>query len=106
MFTKSAASLEWIPAGYEGSERAVLRMSPEEGRIQLVRLKKGAHAKRHRHQAPEDVYVISGKVVIGGHTLSAGDYLFTDKGEEHDLIALEDTVFYAATEKPVIVTEI
>ena len=104
MFTKSAASMEWIPAGYEGAERTVLRMSPEEGRIQLVRLKKGAHGKRHLHQAPEDVLVLSGKVVIGGHTLSAGDYLFTAEGEEHELIALEDSVIYAATEKAVIVT--
>ena len=105
MFTKSAQSMQLIPAWYDGAERTILRMSPEEGRIQLVRLKKGAQAKRHLHQAPEDVLVISGKIRIGGHTLGAGDYLFTDQDEEYDLVALEDSVFYAATEKPVIVTE-
>jgi quercetin dioxygenase-like cupin family protein len=105
MFARHAASREWTSAGYEGAERAMLRLSPDNGRTSLVRLKAGTRGKRHRHEAGEDVLVLSGRVAIGGFTLEAGDYLYTEAGEEHDLVALEDSVIYVASEKPVTVTE-
>jgi quercetin dioxygenase-like cupin family protein len=37
--------------------------------------------------------------------MSAGDYLYTEAGEEHDLVALEDSVIYASTARPVTVLE-
>ena len=101
MFVKIASNLEWLPAGYDGAERAVLRLSPAKGRTSVVRLKAGSHGPRHRHEAGEDVLVISGKILIGGATLTAGDYIYTEAGEEHDLLALEDSVIYVSSEKPV-----
>ncbi len=105
MQVSNTAGREWISAGYDGAERALLRVSPDNGRTSLVRIKAGVHAKRHLHQAGEDVLVLSGRIVIAGHTLAAGDYLFTEAGEEHDVVALEDSVFYVASEKPITVTE-
>ncbi len=105
MFVKRAAEREWMSAGYDGAERALLRLTKTEGRTSIVRLKSGAKGPRHRHGAGEDVLVLSGKVAIGGQTLGPGDYLYTEAGEEHDLVALEDSVIYASTNKPVEILE-
>jgi len=105
MQVSDTAARVWAPAGFEGAERALLRVSPENGRTSLVRIKAGVRVKRHLHNAGEDVLVLSGRVIIGGHSLAAGDYLYTEAGEEHDVVAVEDSVFYVASEKPITVTE-
>ncbi|HUF19852.1 MAG TPA: cupin domain-containing protein [Burkholderiales bacterium] len=104
MLVKRSQGREWSPAGYEGGKRSILRISRSEGRTLIVRLKAGAQAPRHRHAAGEDVLVLSGKIRIDDHELGEGDYLFTEAGEEHELVALEDSVIYVATDKPVTVT--
>jgi quercetin dioxygenase-like cupin family protein len=104
MLVKRAEEREWTGAGYEGAERAVLRMSPEQGRTNLVRLKKGARGPRHKHLAGEHVLVLTGKVAIAGETLAAGDYSFTEAGEEHDLVALEDSLMFVTSDKAIVVT--
>ena len=101
MFVKRATAREWMSAGYDGAERSVLRLTREQGRTSIVRIKAGSRGPRHRHSAGEDVLVLSGKVIIGGETLNAGDYMFTEPGEEHELVALEDSVIYASTPAPV-----
>ena len=104
MLLKRADQFEWTPAGYEGAERVLLRSTKEEGRTYIVRLKAGARGLRHNHAAGEDFLVLSGKVRLAGEVLTAGDYMFTEPGEEHFLEALEDSVVYASTPKPVVVT--
>jgi quercetin dioxygenase-like cupin family protein len=94
-----------MSAGYEGAERALLRLGKEEGRTSIVRLKAGSRGPRHTHAAGEDVLVLSGKVRLSGETLAAGDYMYTEPGEEHYLEALEDSVIYASTPRPVTITE-
>ena len=103
MLVKRAADREWMSAGYEGADRAVLRLSKEEGRTSIVRMQAGSRGPRHKHAAGEDVLVLSGKVVIAGQTLLPGDYMYTDPGEEHDVEALEDSVIYASTPRPVTI---
>jgi quercetin dioxygenase-like cupin family protein len=101
MFVRQWSQAEWKPAGYEGGERAILRLSPEQGRTSLVRLKAGARGPRHRHAGGEDVLVISGRIRVDGHELGPGDYLYAEAGEEHEVVALEDAMFFASTQKPV-----
>ena len=103
MFVKRLVQREWVSAGYEGAERAMLRLSPAYGRTSIVRLKAGAHGPRHRHQAGEDVFVLVGRIVIGGETLVAGDYFYTEAGEEHDLLAMEDSIIYVSSDRPVTI---
>ena len=105
MLLKRAQGREWMSAGYEGAERSVLRVTKEEGRTSIVRLKAGARGPRHKHAAGEDVLVLSGKVRLGGEILSAGDYLYTEAGEEHFLEAIEDSAIYASTPRPVTVLD-
>lgn len=38
--------------------------------------------------------VLAGTVWIGSADLSAGDYLFTEPGEEHDVLAVTDAVIF------------
>lgn len=104
MLVKRNQGREWSPAGYDGGERSILRISRSEGRTSLVRLKAGAKGPRHRHAAGEDVLVLSGKVRIDEHELGAGDYLYTEAGEEHELVALEDSLIFVASDKPVTAT--
>lgn len=101
MQVKRAADREWISAGYEGAERGLLRVTREGGRTSIVRVKAGSQGPRHRHNAGEDIYVLSGKVKIADQILGPGDYMYTELGEEHDLLALEDSVIFATTDKVV-----
>jgi quercetin dioxygenase-like cupin family protein len=100
-----AADREWTNAGYPNAERAILHLSPAQGRTSIVRLKAGARGPRHRHQAGEHAFLISGKVQIDNVVLGPGDYLYAEPGEEHALLALEDSVLFASTEKPIVVVE-
>lgn len=105
MIVKRADQHEWTSAGYEGAERALLRSTKEDGRTYIVRLKAGARGFQHRHGAGEDVLVLSGKIRLAGEVLGPGDYMFTEAGEEHFLEAIEDSVIYASTPKPVVITQ-
>lgn len=101
MYFKHTKEQQWISAGYDGAERAVLRMSASNGRTAVVRIKAGAQGPRHRHQAGEDVLVISGKINLGGTVMGPGDYAWTEAGEEHALTAIEDSVIYVASDQPI-----
>jgi hypothetical protein len=46
MFVKAASNFEWVSAGYEGAERAVLRLSPANGRTAVVRINAGSHGPK------------------------------------------------------------
>ena len=105
MLVKRVGQQQWMSAGYEGAERALLRLSKEEGRTSIVRLQAGARGPRHTHAAGEDVLVLSGKVRLAGEVLVAGDYMYTEPGEEHYLEALEDSVIYASTLRPVTILD-
>lgn len=71
--------------------------------IAKTRLAAGAFETKHHHAATEEAYLfIKGKCLIriGGRdeTLSAGDLLLVEPGEEHEIVeALEDTEFWALT---------
>ena len=69
------------------------------------KLKAGARGPMHTHEGAEHAYVLSGKVDVGGNVLSAGDYLYTEAGEIHALVALEDSVVFASTERAIRVIE-
>ena len=105
MYVKRAEQREWQSAGYPGGDRAILHINRTEGRTSLVRIKAGARGPRHTHGAGEHAFVLAGKVEIGGHVLGVDDYLYTEAGEEHALGALEDSLIYASTERPIQITQ-
>ncbi|WP_434044090.1 MULTISPECIES: cupin domain-containing protein [Sorangium] len=64
------------------------------GMTVLVRMEKGARARRHDHPGGEETYLVSGKLRVGERVLSPGDYLWTAPGESHDGYAEEESVFF------------
>ena len=95
----------WQPTGRDGIEICRLRANEQGGGAALVRFAKGARFPRHDHPGGEDVYVVSGRCAVGGATLVAGDFLWTEPGGVHDLVAEEETVIYVSTPNGVRVIE-
>jgi quercetin dioxygenase-like cupin family protein len=105
MLVNKALSREWKPTGTSGIERSLFRNNDAGGRSSVVRLKKQARVPRHVHHGNEEVVVLSGTVVISGVELDEGDYLFTQPGEEHDVVALTDAVIFVSSQKSTTVVE-
>ena len=105
MLVKKTADREWQPTDYPGIERSLFRNNDTGGRSSVVRLAQGARFPRHAHQGTEEVVVLSGVVRIGGIELAAGDYLFTDPGEEHDVVAVRDASIFVSSQKATPIVE-
>ena len=105
MLVKRSSEREWTPSGFPGIERSLFRNTEYGGRASFVRLAAGSRFPRHTHQGGEEVVVIAGRVAIGGVDLDAGDYLHTDAGEEHDVVALSDAVIFVSSQKPTPLVE-
>ena len=99
MLTKKALDREWQATGHAGIERCLFRSNDGGGRSSVVRLARGARFPRHAHHGTEEVVVLSGQVRIGGIDFDAGDYLFTEPGEEHDVVAVGDAVIFVSSQK-------
>ena len=105
MLVKKAMNRDWEPTGTSGVERSLFRNNDAGGRSSVVRLKNEARVPRHAHHGSEEVVVLSGTVLIGDVELSEGDYLFTQPGEEHDVVALSDAVIFVSSQKSTTVVE-
>ncbi len=105
MLVNKAVNREWKPTGAAGVERSLFRNNDAGGRSSVVRLKKEARVPRHAHHGEEEVVVLAGTVLIGGAELGEGDYLFTQSGEEHDVVALTDAVIFVSSQKSVTVVD-
>jgi quercetin dioxygenase-like cupin family protein len=62
----------------------------------FIEFRAGARFPLHDHEGPEEILMISGRIRFGDLELSAGDYLKTGPGEQHDAVALEDSLFFLA----------
>ncbi|MBV1860246.1 MAG: cupin domain-containing protein [Nannocystaceae bacterium] len=87
------ASLRWSAQG-PGLDVSVLRAEPQGTTTMFIRMAAGSHAPLHDHAGGEETYVISGRLRVGTHVLTAGDYLWTPPGVAHDGEAEEDTLFF------------
>ena len=105
MLVNKATERVWRATETSGVERSLFRNNEMGGRSSVVRLQKHARMPRHAHHGHEEVVVLSGSVLIGGVELGEGDYLFTQPGEEHDVVALTDAVIFVSSQKTVTVVE-
>jgi quercetin dioxygenase-like cupin family protein len=105
MLVKKAADREWSSTDYPGIERSLFRNNDAGGRSSVVRLAQGARFPRHAHHGTEEVVILSGVVRIGGVELAPGDYLFTQPGEEHDVVAVSDATIFVSSQKATPVVE-
>ena len=105
MLVNRSAERTWMPADHRGIERSLFRTNASGGRSSVVRLAQGARFPRHAHQGTEEVVVLEGSVRIGGIELAAGDYLFPEPGEEHDVVAITAATIFVSSEKATPVVE-
>jgi quercetin dioxygenase-like cupin family protein len=105
MMVNKAIEREWLATGYAGIERCLFRNKDSGGRSSVVRLAQGSRFPRHAHHGTEEVVVLSGIVQIGGVELGPGDYLFTEPGEVHDVVALSDASIFVSSQKATPVLE-
>ena len=105
MLVKRSSEREWAPSGIPGIERSLFRNNDAGGRASVIRLGAGSRFPRHRHQGTEEVLVLAGSVRISEQDLLAGDYLFTEAGEEHDVLALTDAILFVSSQKGTPIVE-
>ena len=105
MLVNKAVDRQWAATDFQGIERSLFRNNETGGRSSVVRLMQGSRFPRHAHQGTEEVVVLSGRVRIGGVELSPGDYLFTQPGEEHDVVAISDATIFVSSQKATPVVE-
>lgn len=105
MLVNKVVDRQWKSTETSGVERSLFRNNELGGRSSVVRLRKQARVARHAHHGDEEVVVLSGTVLIGGVELSEGDYLFTQPGEEHDVVALTDAIIFVSSQKSVTFVE-
>lgn len=70
-----------------------------------MRLEADSRVPRHVHQGTEEVVVLGGRVRIGEVELHEGDYLYTQPGEEHDVVALLDSIIFVSSQKAMPLVE-
>ena len=99
MLVNKSSNRDWKPTDYSGIDRSLFRNNDAGGRSSVVRLSQGSRFPRHAHHGTEEVVVLTGTVQIGGNELSQGDYLFTQPGEEHDVVAVSDAVIFVSSQK-------
>ncbi len=69
------AEAEWIPTALPGLEFKLLHRDDARGcTTRLLRFAPGSTYPAHRHGATEEVFIVSGSVVLNGVMLRAGDY--------------------------------
>lgn len=84
VFALRSQELQWFPLYSTGMEFAVLHSDPiERMRSVVVRSGAGLSYPRHRHDRPEEIYMLEGKLAIEGETYSAGDYIRSTPGSVH-----------------------
>lgn len=85
-------SRRWIPA-HEGVEYTDLHRHEPGGGAALFRLQPGARIPMHDHPRGEHTYVIEGTLEFGDVRVSAGDALWTEPGESHEVRAITHAMF-------------
>ncbi len=93
MIYLSNAARKFLDIGIPGVGAAPIWRENGAG-ADLVRFEAGARFPYHDHEGPEQIMMLSGRVRFGDLILSAGDYLKVGPGCEHDVEALEDSVFF------------
>ena len=105
MLLKKASERDWKPTGHEGVDRSLFRNNDTGGRSSVVHFKQGARVPRHAHHGNEEVVVLKGVVSISGVEMHEGDYLYTQAGEEHDVVGITDAVIFVSSQKQTPVVE-
>ncbi len=82
---------DWEETDVEGiSVRRLFVDRARESVTMLVRMKPGSSYPRHRHNGPEECFVLEGDLEVGGTRMRAGDYQRAEVGSLHAVQSTED----------------
>lgn len=94
---------QYQPMGHgDGLKVCMVREANDGGITGLIKIRKGETLPRHRHIGAEETYLIAGCMDLGnGQTAVAGDYVLMEAGEEHEMVAREDSLFFVTAHRGV-----
>ncbi|RFU49142.1 cupin domain-containing protein [Paraburkholderia sp. DHOC27] len=93
MLIKRQTETEWIEAGVPGVQNAILWGTKQGDGGHLTRFEANARAPRHSHVgAWEQIYVVQGHLKLGGIDIRTGDTVYSQGDDEHDAVAIEETI--------------
>jgi anti-sigma factor ChrR (cupin superfamily) len=98
------ATRTWSATGFEGIESCPTWIGNDGDGGYVAKLAAGARFPRHRHQGWEQIIVLSGAVRFNDATLRTGDVLQVDADDEHEALALEDTLLFVAHHRGIVFT--
>jgi len=87
------SSRQFVESGFPGIRACVAWLENGEG-AGFFEFKAGARFPLHDHEGPEQLLVLSGRIRSGDLVLTAGDYLKLGPGEQHEVVAVEDSLFF------------
>ena len=99
MLVDIAVKREWKTTPYHGVTVSVLAENDAGGAQALLRLKAHAELPRHRHTGKENIYLLSGSIMVNDIRLHEGDFVSLAGEEIHKVIAMETSIYMSVSEK-------
>lgn len=77
-------AMDWQAGTVPGMRAKILFVDePRKLITSLVCMEPGAHYAQHRHHGPEELFILSGDLVLEGQKVQAGDYCRAEPGSIH-----------------------
>jgi anti-sigma factor ChrR (cupin superfamily) len=84
-FALAAGERGWKQLPIPGASIKLLSLERDRGyAVLLGKLEAGARYPAHLNAGPEDFYILTGDLVVGGRKLVAGDFHHADAGSQHE----------------------
>lgn len=84
-FDEAAGSRDWKPLPISGAYIKLLSLEKERGyAVLLGKLDPGTRYPAHTNAGPEDIFMLTGDLVVSGRKLTAGDFHHADGGSWHE----------------------
>ena len=85
-FQEAASESGWKALPLPGAFIKMLSFENEHGyAVLLGKLEAGTRYPAHVNAGPEDIYILSGDLVVGSRRLKAGDFHHADKDSQHEV---------------------
>ncbi len=96
--TIRAQDIAWQPHTIPGAEVSIFYTDLVSRRVSgLLKAEPGMKYPLHRHAAVEEIYMISGDLIIGEQVYGAGDYIRSHRNSVHNPYSLTGCMFFFNT---------
>jgi len=85
-FLDSASAKDWKALPVPGAYIKLLSLEKDRGyAVLLGKLDPGVRYPAHINAGPEDIFILTGDLVVGDRKMAAGDFHHADKGSQHQV---------------------